>query len=261
MFQNRVKQKLAEGKVAWGVTSADPCPALLEVLGYIGFDWVLLDNEHGHITVESMPNCARACEASGMSPIVRPIMNKPEFIRPFMDMGAYGVQVPQVDTPEEARVTVDAVKYPPLGKRGFFSGARNNRFGMGMPSADYLEHANRETLVVLMIETPLGIQNAEAISRVEGVDVVFVGAGDLSVLMGYPAQMTRPEVVKAAEGAIDAIRKAGKVPGCSCPDDQVPFWLERGVRFFHAGGWRLLIRSGQEWLKTMRESAAGIGVE
>ena len=160
--------------------------------------------------------------------------------------------------PEAAKIVVDAVKYPPLGSRGFFSANRNNLYGTGMPAAEYLEHANQETLVVIMVETPTGIQNAEAIARVEGVDVVFVGAGDLSVLMGHPGEMTHPDVVKAIESAIEGVHRAGKVPGCSCPDDQVPFWLDRGVRFFHSGGWRLLMRSSQEWLMTMRAAEEGI---
>ncbi|MEE8442169.1 MAG: aldolase/citrate lyase family protein [Dehalococcoidia bacterium] len=259
MFKNPLKEKLAAGKAVWGVVAADPSPPVLEVLGYVGFDWVLLDNEHGHITADSMPNCVRACEATGMVPIVRPIGNKPEIIRPFMDMGCYGVQVPQVDTPEEAKAAVDAVKYPPLGVRGFSSGVRNNRFGMGMPSGEYLEHANRETLVCLMVETPEGIKNAEAIARVEGVDVVFVGAGDLSVLMGVPGQNTHPDVIKAVEGAVEGILRAGKTAGCSGPDDQIPHWLEKGVRFFHSSVTRLLIGSGRDYLSMANAAEKKVG--
>ena len=177
MFKNKAKEKLLAGKVAWGVMLADPSPDIIEILGNAGFDWVLLDNEHGHVSMESMANCARACEVSGMAPIVRPIVGTPEIIRPFMDMGAFGVQAPQVDTPEAAKIVVDAVKYPPLGLRGFFSGNRNNLYGAGMPAAEYLEHANQESLVVIMVETPTGIRNAEAIARVEGVDVVFEHIG------------------------------------------------------------------------------------
>ncbi|MBI2172485.1 MAG: 2-dehydro-3-deoxyglucarate aldolase [Chloroflexi bacterium] len=260
MFKNRTKEKLAAGKVAWGIMMADPSPMLLELIGYCGFDWVLLDNEHGQITVDTMPNCVRACETTGITPIVRPIFNKLEIIRAFMDQGAHGVQVPQVETAEEAKAAVDGVKYPPLGKRGFFSAQRNNRYGRGLTAAEYLEHANRETLVCLMVETPEGIKNAEAIARVPGVDVVFVGQGDLSALMGHPGQMTHPDVTRAAEGAVKAILRAGKVPGCSCPEDQVPFWLERGVRYFHGSASGLLTRSSQEWLKRMGDAATRLGI-
>lgn len=260
MFKNELKEKLKAGKAVFGIMANDYSPPILEVLGYSGFDWVLLDNEHGTITPDNLPHAVRACEASGLTPIVRPIGNRMELITPMMDQGAYGVQAPHVNTPEEAREVVEAVKYPPLGKRGFFGANRNNRFGMGLPAGDYLAHANAQTLVVVMAEEVEGIRNAGKIAAVEGVDVVFVGAGDLSVSMGYPGQMTHPSVVAAVEGAVKEVLSAGKFAGCSCPDDQVPFWLERGVRFFHSGVWRLLAGASKEYLARRREEAAKIGV-
>ncbi len=259
MFRNTLKEKLAAGKAVFGVMANDYSPPVLEVLGYAGFDWVLLDNEHGTLTPESLPHSIRACEASGLVPIVRPIGNRMEIITPFMDQGAYGVQVPHVNSAAEARGVIEAVKYPPLGKRGFFGANRNNRFGMGMPAAEYLAHANQQTLVVTMVEEVEGVKNAGQIAAVEGVDVVFVGAGDLSVSMGYPGQNTHPEVVKAVEGAVKEVLAAGTYAGCSCPDNQVGFWLDRGVRFFHSGVWRLLAAASQEYLKRMREAAAKVG--
>ena len=259
MFKNVLKEKLAAGKAVFGVMANDPSPPVLEVLGYSGFDWVLLDNEHGDVTVHTMANCVRACEASGLVPIVRPIANRMDVITPFMDMGAYGVQVPHVNTPEDSKAVVDAVKYPPMGKRGFFRANRSNQFGLGIEPDKYLELANQETLVCLMIEEVEGINNAQAIAGVDGVDVVFVGAGDLSVSMGHPGQSTHPEVVRAVEGAVRGILQAGKTAGCSCPDDEVPLWLEKGVRFFHSGVWRLLAQSSQDYLSKMRAAAARAG--
>ena len=259
MFKNALKEKLTAGKAVFGVMANDPSPPILEVLGYSGFDWVLLDNEHGDITVHTMSNCVRACEASGLVPIVRPIANSMDVITPFMDMGAYGVQVPHVNTPEDAKAVVDAVKYPPIGKRGFFRANRSNQFGLGIPPEEYLELANQETLVCLMIEEVEGVSNAEAIAAVDGVDVVFVGAGDLSVSMGFPGLSTHPEVVQAVEGAVRGVLQAGKTAGCSCPDDDVPLWLEKGVRFFHSGVWRLLAESSQDYLRKARAAAAQAG--
>jgi len=259
MFKNTLREKLAAGQAVWGVQVNDPSSPTLEVLGYSGFDWVLLDNEHGDITVHTVSNCVRACEASGLVPIVRPITNRPDSITPFMDMGAYGVQVPHVNTPEEAREVVDAVKYPPIGNRGFTRLNRNNRFGLEMSAGDYLEMANRETLVCAMIEEVEGVQNAEAIARVEGVDVVFVATGDLSVSMGYPGESTHPEVVRAVERAMEAVRRTGKTMGCSCQDHEAPRWLERGVRYFHSVVWRLLSSSCRSYLDTMHTAAAKVG--
>ena len=259
MFKNMLKEKLAAGKAVFGVMANDPSPPVLEVLGYSGFDWVLLDNEHGDITVHTMANCVRACEASGLVPIVRPISNRMDVITPFMDMGAYGVQVPHVNTADEARAVVDAVKYPPMGKRGFFRANRSNQFGLGIQPDKYLKQANQETLVCLMIEEIEGVGNAQAIAAVDGVDVVFVGAGDLSVSMGFPGQSTHPEVVQAVAGAVKGVLQAGKTAGCSCPDDDVSLWLEKGVRFFHSGVWRLLAESSQGYLSKVRDAAARAG--
>jgi len=259
MFHNSLKEKLAMGKAVWGVMAGDPSPLILEVLGYSGFDWVLLDNEHGDVSVHTMGNCARACEVTGMVPIVRPISGRMDVITPFMDLGAYGVQVPHVNTVQEAQAIVNAVKYPPLGKRGFFSANRTNSLGFDLPPDQYLEIANRETLICLMIEEMEGVNNADQIARVEGVDVLFVGAGDLSVSMGYPGKTTHPEVVKAVEQTVQATLGAGKTAGCSCPDDQVPYWLAQGARFFHSGVSGLLRQSGQGYLDKMRASASNVG--
>ncbi len=259
MFQNTLKEKLAAGKAVFGIMANDYSPPILEILGYSGFDWVLLDNEHGTITPESLPHSVRACEASGLVPIVRPVGNRMEIITPFMDQGAYGVQSPHVNTADDARAIVDAVKYPPLGRRGYYGSNRNNRFGLGMPAGDYLAHANRQTMVITMVEEVEGIRNAGEIAAVDGVDVVFMGAGDLSVSMGYPGQMTHPEVVKAVESAVAKVLAAGKVAGCSCPEDQIPFWLDRGVRFFHGSVWALVGRAAREYLERARGAAAKAG--
>ncbi len=121
MRENTLKQQLYAGKAAFGVMCTFPSPPVVEMLGYLGFDWILLDNEHGSITVDSAESCIAAAELSGMAPIVRPVGSKPELITPFLDRGAWGVQVPRVNTAEEACAVVDAAKYGPEGHRGLGS--------------------------------------------------------------------------------------------------------------------------------------------
>ena len=113
MHENILKQKLYTGKAVFGVMTTFPAPPVIQMMGYLGFDWVLLDNEHGSITVDTAEACIAAAEISGMAPIVRPVSNRPEIIAPFLDRGAWGVQVPHVNTVEEARAAVGAVKYGP----------------------------------------------------------------------------------------------------------------------------------------------------
>src|ERR1700752_2834310 len=115
--------------------------------GTLGFDWILLDNEHGSITVDSAEACIVAAELTGMAPIVRPVGNRPEIIAPFLDRGAWGVQGAPVNTADEARAAVDAVKYAPEGHRGIFSGGRPAGYGFAGSTADYARDANAQTLV------------------------------------------------------------------------------------------------------------------
>ena len=159
MRENTLKQQLYAGKAAFGVMCTFPSPPVVEMLGYLGFDWILLDNEHGSITVDTAEGCIVAAELSGMAPIVRPVGNKPEIIAPFLDRGAWGVQVPHVNTADEARAAVDAVKYGPEGHRGIFSGGRPANYGLQGTTADYAKDANRQTLVCLMIEEVEAIEN------------------------------------------------------------------------------------------------------
>src|SRR5207247_9529173 len=118
MRENPLEPQLDARGPAFGVMCSFPSPPVVEILGQLGFDWILLDNEHGSITVDTAEACIAAAELTGMAPIVRPVGNKPEIIAPFLDRGAWGVQVPHVNTADEARAAVDGVKYGPEGHRG-----------------------------------------------------------------------------------------------------------------------------------------------
>ena len=225
MRENTLKQRLQAGKAAFGVMCTFPSPAVVEMLGHLGFDWILLDNEHGSITVDTAEACIVAAELSGMAPIVRPVENKAEIIAPFLDRGAWGVQVPHVNTADEARATVDAVKYGPEGHRGIFSGGRPAGYGFKGATADYAREANRQTLVCLMLEEVEAIENLPDLVTVPGVDVYFIGSGDLSQSMGHTGQPTHPDVQQVMERGIKTITGAGAHRRVQLPrqsDPQVP---------------------------------------
>lgn len=260
MRDNTLKQKLQAGDAAFGVMITFPSPQVVEMLGSLGFDWVLIDNEHGSITVENSEDLIRASELTGIAPIVRPVSNKPEIIAPFLDRGAWGVQIPHVNTAEEARAAVDAVKYHPSGHRGMFSGSRPAGYGLSGSTADYVEAANRNTLVCLMLEEVEAIENLEEMVEVDGVDVFFIGSGDLSQSMGYPGQQTHPEVQALMEKGVTVIREAGRVAGLSCPDSHVPKYLDMGVQYFHGSVNRLLQSSSVAYLEEMRRAASTAGL-
>ena len=257
MRTNTLKQRLRAGKAAFGVMITFPSPPVVEMLGHMGFDWILLDNEHGSITIDTAEDSIRAAELTGMAPIVRPAANKPEIVAPFLDRGAWGLQIPHVNTRAEAELAVSACKYVPEGQRGLFSGGRAAEYGLGGATPEYVKKANAETLVCLMLEEVEAIRNIDDIVKVKGVDVLFIGSGDLSASMGYPGQQAHPEVQALMEEGVKKIRAAGIVAGVSCPDTLVPKFLGLGVQYFHSTVGRLLQSGGDGYLKPMRKAAGG----
>ena len=260
MRENTLKQKLQAGKAVFGVMITFPSAPVVEMLGGLGFDWVLLDNEHGNITVDNVEDLVRAADLTGIAPIVRPVGNRPETIAPFLDRGAWGVQVPHVNTAAEAEASVDAVKYYPLGHRGIFSRSRPANYGFSGSTEDYVKQANYNTLVCLMLEEVEAIDNLDELVRVDGVDVYFIGSGDLSQSMGYPGQQTHPEVQAQMEKGVKIISDAGRTAGVSCPDNLVPKFLGLGVQYFHSNVGTLLQSASLPYLKSMRESAVTAGL-
>ncbi len=258
MRENTLKQQLYAGKAAFGVMCTFPSPPVVEMLGYLGFDWILLDNEHGSITVDSAESCIAAAELSGAAPIVRPVGIKPELITPFLDRGAWGVQVPHVNTADEARAVVDAVKYGPEGHRGLFSGGRPARYGFEGNTDAYAKEANRQTLVCIMIEEVEAIESLPEMVEVPGIDVYFIGSGDLSQSMGYTGQQAHSEVQKMVERGVKTITEAGRIAGCSCPDTLIPKFLGLGVQYFHSTVGRLLQQSSTAYLEAARQAVATI---
>src|SRR2546428_3713956 len=184
MRENTLKQRLYAGKAAFGVMCTFPSPPVVEMLGYLGFDWILLDNEHGSITVDTAEGCIAAAELSGMAPIVRPVGNKPEIIAPFLDRGAWGVQVPHVNTADEACAVVDAVKYGPEGHRGIFSGGRPALYGLQGTTGDYAKEANRQTRVCLTLEAAGPSQNLLKLVTWPGSDGDCIGSCDPTPVVG-----------------------------------------------------------------------------
>jgi 4-hydroxy-2-oxoheptanedioate aldolase len=255
MRTNTLKEKLRDGKPVFGAMITFHAPPIVEMLGYMGFDWVLIDNEHGSITVDTSEEMIRAAELTGVAPIVRPVANRPDVIAPFLDRGAWGVQVPHVNTRAEAEAAVRACKYSPDGDRGIFSGGRPAEYGMGGTTKEYADKANANTLVCLMLEEVEAIDNIDEIVTVKGVDVLFIGSGDLSQSMGYTGQQSHPEVQALMEKGVKRIRDAGIVAGVSCPDALVPKFLGLGVQYFHSSVGRLLQSAGEAYLKAMRKDA------
>ena len=186
MQENAMKTKFAAGQPAFGLSVMIPSPQIVESAAGMGFDWVLIDCEHGTVGLETMELMIMAAEASGVTPIVRPRTNGAADILQAMDRGALGVQIPHINTAAEARAAVAAVKFHPLGDRGLAAGTRASGYGFRGSMGGFAEEANRRTLVCIQIEDEAALPNVDEILKVEGVDVFFIGPSDLSQSMGHP---------------------------------------------------------------------------
>lgn len=200
---------LRSGKHLHGVFNSLPSPGIIEMCAFAGFDFVIIDNEHGSADYESTENMLRAARASGIVPIVRCFA--PDISR-ILDMGCTAVQIPMVNSADEARALVQQVRYPGVGKRG--SAFSSRAAGYGAFGGDtHTTRSNEGIALIVMVETPEAVANARAIAQVDGVDAVFVGPNDLSHAMGFGANWAAPEVQAAIKQALLAISSADKCGG------------------------------------------------
>lgn len=211
---NPVKEKLRQGKVSLGSWMQIGHPVVAEILSQAGFDWIALDMEHSDMSVRDFTDAARGMQdrvlPNSALPLARVRENDTLAIRQVLDSGAWGVIVPLVNSADEAKRAVQAAKFPPEGIRGtaFF---RGNDYGLSFHK--YMEHANREGLVIVMIETKEAVETIEKILGVEGVDGVFIGPYDLSLSYGIPGKLDDPLMTTARRKVLEACHKARKAAG------------------------------------------------
>ena len=207
---NRVKRLLADGKAVWGASVPDASELVAKLTLDAGADFLWVDTEHRPYDTERIQWIPILCRLSGRSAVVRVAGLDPQLIKKALDIGANTIMVPQVNTPEEARLAVEYCKYPPTGTRGI-SPLWN--FYLDVSYDEYLPIANDETCVIVQTETLEGISNVEAIAEVEGVDVVFAGPLDSSAALGQMGNIGHPEVQKFLEEFPRRVEKAGKASG------------------------------------------------
>lgn len=249
MKTNRMKAKLLAGEPVFGVSVMIPSPQLVEMLGGFGFDWVLLDCEHGTLTLESVELMAMAAEASGMTAIARPATRSAEHILQVLDRGVMGVQVPHVNTAAQARDVVRAVKYHPEGRRGLAAGTRAAAYDAHGSMADYVREANAQTLIAIQIEEREAIENLDELLAVEGIDVFFVGPSDLSQSMGHPGNPRAAPVAAAINESFERIVAAGCIPGTPATAENVAGVLKQGVRYIYTHVPRLIAASAKVYFE------------
>jgi 2-keto-3-deoxy-L-rhamnonate aldolase RhmA len=230
---NRMKEKIARGEPALGCSVMFPSPQVVEMLGYAGFDWVLIDCEHGSIGPADVELMAMACDAVGITSIARPRTNSASDIQGVMDRGVMGVQVPHINTGEDARRAVASVKFGPGAARGLAAGTRPDSWGMGARMPDFAQAANAQSLVCVQLEHEAALANIDAILAVEDIDVFFIGPSDLSQSMGHPGNLKAPPVARAIETALARIVAAGRAPGMPATAENLADVLGKGCRYVY----------------------------
>ena len=247
-FPNKAKRKLDTGGVAvsFGVhhlrTAAAPVLAAAT-----GHDILFIDMEHGAFSVQEAAQLCIAALPTGVAPIVRVCAGALDEATRLLDNGALGIVVPHVDTAAQARAVADAFHYPPDGRRSW--GGPPPIYGYRPPAvAEAMAAINAEILTVVMIESPLAVDNADAIAAVTGIDVLLIGSFDLSAELGIAGQVTHPKVVDAYARVAAACRKHGKVLGMGGINDpkDMARYLGMGARYLGAGSDQSYITSGAE---------------
>ena len=208
-MRNIIKEKLAEKDYIVGSFVASCNANNVEILGMNGFDFAILDMEHTPLTLETMVELIRAGECYGMVSIPRVYTIETKLMRRILDIGAHGLVVPMVNTASETQYVVDAVKFPPLGKRGMNAG-RGPRWGA---YDDYIGSANDALFTMVQCETKQSVDNIKEIVSIDGVDAVFVGVGDLSLDMGHHKDPGHKDVEDAISSVLKACKDSGKIPG------------------------------------------------
>ncbi|MCY1667524.1 HpcH/HpaI aldolase family protein [Rhizobium sp. SL86] len=213
-----------------GTFSAIPHPVAIEVTAAAGLDFLCIDWEHSQIGRERIEDLVRAADVHKVPAMVRVPGHTPEWIASVLDAGAAGVLVPRVSTAAQAQAAVMATRYPPVGERGVGPG-RASAYGYRIP--DYLKAANESLVLAIQVETAEGLANIEEIVKVEGVDVIFIGPGDLSVSINAMGPAGAEKLNAAIETITSTARAAGKAVGIFRPSaDDVGKWANAGISFF-----------------------------
>jgi 2-keto-3-deoxy-L-rhamnonate aldolase RhmA len=250
---NHALRQLRAGKLAIGLgVNQARTVGIATMAKTAGFDWLFIDGEHSSMDGDDAAQLSTAALGAGVTPIVRVAGFEHWHASRMLDNGAQGIIFPHVDTKEEAQRVANACRYPPVGKRSM-GGALAQLGFASMPVGEAARLVNEETLVVVMIESPQGVANADEIASTKGVDALLIGTNDLCFEMGIPGQFNDPKVKDAYTKVIAACRKHGKFPGMG--GMYTPELLER-----HIGMGVQLILSGSDFSLLMQAATTRAGL-
>lgn len=211
--ENRAKRKLKAGHPIYGVLSTSADPQLAELFGLAGFDYYMLDAEHGLMDGVQVVDVIRACERVNMTPMVRIGSKDPKVVLQYLDAGMMGIMMPGLETPAEIKMLIDAVKYPPMGKRGMGLTRAAGYIVVGNEAVEYINFSNEQTMLIPQFEDSALLNRFEEMISQPGVDAVVIGPRDLSLNMGFPDSPNHPEVQEMIDRVVAICKKAGVAAG------------------------------------------------
>ncbi len=247
MRVNQVKTKLAADEMVIALMFQFVHPGLAEFVGHLGFDCLVVDGEHGPVNETDCENLLRACDLSGAIPLMRMAYDA-ALIQRYLDMGFYGFHFVHIESADQARACVEAVKFRPLGNRGTGM-TRTTNYGLSLSSWDeYAADANEQTFIKISIEDLHGLAAVPEICKLPGVDVITFGTGDLANAMGIPGQRRHPRLIAEVDKAMAVIRAAGKQSGIPTFDgDDLEEAYCRGARFMTLLLTQVIAKGARAW--------------
>jgi 4-hydroxy-2-oxoheptanedioate aldolase len=261
VLRNIAKQRLEEGRLVLGLGLRQARTVDMGLVARsCGFDYLFLDCEHNAMDLSTAVDISVAALGQGVTPIVRVPGKEPFHSIRVLDNGAQGVVIPHVDTADEARAIVDALRYPPNGHRSISRASPLVAFE-SVPLGEFMREANEQTLIVAMLESPRAIDQAEAIAAVPGIDALLIGTNDLCTEMGIPGEFGHERVAEAYAEMIRACRKHGKHPGMAGvrEDALMQRYIGMGSRLILAAvDLALMMEAGKTRTKFLRGVEAGL---
>jgi 4-hydroxy-2-oxoheptanedioate aldolase len=250
LAQNPVKQKILKGETAFGIYITVPSPAIVEIAGCNGYDFVRIDLCHSNIDMSQVEHLVRAAELSGVSPMAR-VDNNPEVISRLLEMGIQGLVVPDIESVEAAKAAVEAARFSPIGARGIFGMPRVAQYGYLDPN-EYIKWSNEEVLLGIQIESVEAVKHIDEILMIEGIDMCLSGRNDIAKSLGVPGQKNHPKVLELEEEIFNAAKKHGKSISVNLDPASVNFaenvakWKSKGAQVITFGHDVSIIKKGFE---------------
>ncbi|MGA8707370.1 MAG: aldolase/citrate lyase family protein [Steroidobacteraceae bacterium] len=253
--RNAFKQALQQQQLQIGLWSSLCSNLVAEILSQSGFDWIVLDTEHAPNELPDLVRQLQAMARGSATPVVRAAWNDTVLIKRILDLGAQSILLPYVQSAEEAARAVAAVRYPPRGVRGVSAGSRASNYGR---ISNYLQHADEQICLLLQVETRAGLEQLEAIARVDGVDGVFIGPADLAASLGHLGDPQHPEIQRALEDAGRLLSRLKRPAGILATlETDARRYMHWGYNFVAVGiDTGLLTRSADALARTFRAPAA-----